>query len=142
MGFKKKRLSSELRTHGFKLTPQRLAILNIIDSSHDHLTPAAIYDRVHKENPHIGVVTIYRTLSLLNEIGLICEVHTDGSCRSYLLKRNREHHHHLICSMCGEVVDFTECDLNRLEKRLSRTTGFEINSHLLEFSGSCRNCRK
>jgi len=136
------RIASLLRKRGYKITPQRRAVLNTIALSHDHLTPAAIYEKVHRENPGVGLVTVYRTLDLLTELGLICEVHAGGSCRSYLMRRPSEHHHHLICSECGTVADFAECDLNKLEQKLCRKTGFEINGHLLEFSGLCQNCRR
>jgi Fur family ferric uptake transcriptional regulator len=136
------KITSLLRQHGYKITPQRRAVLNAIALSHDHLTPAAIYEKVHQQNPGVGLVTVYRTLDLLTELGLICAVRTEGNCRSYLMRRSSEHHHHLICSDCGTVADFAECDLNKLEQKLSRKTGFEINSHLLEFSGLCQNCRK
>ena len=132
---------TSLRRHSYKLTPQRRAVIRAITSSHDHLTPAAICDKVRQEHPGIGLVTIYRTLDLLADLGLICEVHSGGNCRSYLMRRPQEHHHHLICSECGTVADFTDCDLSELAHRLSRETGFEIEEHLLEFSGRCQNCQ-
>jgi Fur family ferric uptake transcriptional regulator len=58
------------------------------------------------------------------------------------MRRPSEHHHHLICSDCGAVEDFTDCDLSKLEQRLSRETSFDIEGHLLEFTGRCRDCRK
>ncbi|HEY49505.1 MAG TPA: transcriptional repressor [Dehalococcoidia bacterium] len=142
MQFTEKKIESTLRREGYKLTPQRRAVLNAIADSHDHLTPADIYDKVRQEHPGIGLVTVYRTLDILDKLGLICEVHSGGNCRSYLMRRPQEHHHHLICSECGAVADFTECDFSELEHRLSRDTGFEIEGHLLEFSGRCHNCRK
>ncbi len=85
---------------------------------------------------------MYRTLDLLQDNGLLCEVHIGDSCRSYL-KRHRpgEHHHHVICRQCGRVADFTDCELDRLKQRLERDTGFSINRHLLEFMGLCPQCR-
>ena len=136
------RIAAILREHSYKITPQRRAVLNVISLSHDHLTPAAIYKKVHRENPRIGLVTIYRTLDILAELGLICEVHSGGNCRSYLMRRPSGHHHHLICSDCGAVVDFTDCDLTELEHKISRETSFEIAGHLLEFTGRCRDCLK
>ena len=135
------KITGILRQHGYKLTPQRRAVLNVIARSPDHLTPAAIHDRVCQERPGIGRVTIYRTLEVLTELGLICEVHVEGNCRSYLMRRPLEHHHHLICSDCGRVIDFTECNLSKLEERLSLETGFEVESHLLEFHGRCPSCQ-
>jgi Fur family ferric uptake transcriptional regulator len=142
MRLTEKRLNSRLRQQGYRLTPQRRAVLKVIAESPDHLTPAAIYDRVRREYPAIGLVTVYRTLAVLADLGLICEVHAGGSCRSYLMRKPVGHHHHLICSECGVVVDFADCDLKRLEERLSRTTGFKVGGHLLEFLGLCPVCQK
>ena len=140
MRLTEKRIVAILKQEGYKLTPQRRAVLNVIACSEDHLTPAAIFDKVRQERHDIGLVTIYRTLDILNELGLICEVHSGGNGRSYLIRRPLGHHHHLICSDCGKVVDFTGCDLSKLEQRLSDETGFEIESHILEFAGRCQNC--
>jgi len=131
-----------LRQRGYKLTSQRKAVLSVITHSHDHLTPADIYERVHQQHPGIGLVTVYRTLELLDQLGLICEVHVGDNGRSYLLRRPAGHHHHLICSGCNKVVDFTDCDLTQMMERVSRKTGFEIDSHLVEFVGRCQDCLK
>lgn len=137
-----KTLATKLKQHGYKLTPQRRAVLSAIALSHEHLTPAAIYERVNQEHPNIGLVTIYRTLDILTRLSLICEVHAGDSCRSYLMRRPSEHHHHLICADCGTVIDFTNCDLSKVEQNLSQATGFEIKGHLLEFLGQCQNCQR
>jgi Fur family ferric uptake transcriptional regulator len=142
MRLTERKIIATLRKQGYKLTPQRRAVVRTIASTHDHLTPTAIYGKVRQEYPKIGFVTIYRTLEILNKLGFICEVHAGGNYRSYLMRRPLEHHHHMICSDCGTVIDFTGCDLSELEQRLSRETGFEIESHLLEFLGRCRACRK
>ena len=141
MGSVEKKIATIMRERGYKLTPQRLAVLNVVVDSEDHLTPAAIYDKVRHKHGAVGLVTIYRTLNMLDDLGLICRVHGHGDNRSYLIRRPLEHHHHLVCSECGKVVDFTGCNLCELERRLSEETGFEIDSHILEFAGHCRNCR-
>jgi Fur family transcriptional regulator, ferric uptake regulator len=135
------RIAGIIREHGHKLTPQRHAVLKVIAASHDHLTPEAIFEKVHLENPGVGLVTVYRTLDLLSELNLVCRFHTADGCRSYMMRRPTEHHHHLVCSRCGRVVDFTACDLIDLEKTLSEQTGFIIDGHLLELSGLCPDCR-
>jgi Fur family ferric uptake transcriptional regulator len=141
MRLTERRVVSTLRRQGYKLTSQRKAVIRAIASTRDHLTPAAIYEKVHQDYPTIGLVTIYRTLEILARLELICELHAGGSCHSYTISA-RGQHHHLICSNCGEVVDFTGYDLTPLEQRLSRETGFEIEDHLLEFTGRCQNCQK
>lgn len=128
-----------LKRQGYKLTPQRRAIIKVVSLSDDRLTPAALYQKLRKDYPAIGLVTIYRTLEILARLGLICEVHAGGSCRSYTISA-QERHHHLICSGCGRVVDFSGHNLTRLEQQLSRETGFEIRGRLLEFVGLCGIC--
>ena len=142
MEFTEKKIVALLRQQGYKLTPQRRAVLDVIARSQGHLTPAALYERVHQRYAGIGLVTVYRTLSLLDQLGLICQVHAGDNCRSYLLRRPSEHHHHLICSSCGMVVDFADCDLAPMTERISRKTGFEIDSHLVELVGRCQECQK
>lgn len=136
-----RRITTILKQHGCKLTPQRRAVIQAIASGHEHLTPTTIYEKVHQGYPNIGLVTIYRTIEILAKLKLICEVHAGGSCRSYTVSASGQHHH-LICSNCGTVVDFTSYDLSELEQRLSMETGFEIEDRLLEFTGLCQACRK
>jgi Fur family ferric uptake transcriptional regulator len=115
-------------------------VLKVIAGSHEHLTPASVYEKVQQEHQSIGQVTVYRTLEILAALGLICRVPVGGRSCSYKVAPS-EHHHHLICSNCGTVVDFAGCDLDDLEKKLSQRTGFNIESHLLEFLGCCQSCQ-
>ncbi len=141
MRLTERKVAATLRRYGYKLTPQRRAVIQVIASSQDHLTPATIYKKVHQDHPNIGFVTIYRTLNILAELKLICELHAGGSCHSYTVSAPGEHHH-LICSNCGKVVDFTGYDLGKLEQKLSLETGFHIQDRLLEFTGLCQACQK
>jgi Fur family ferric uptake transcriptional regulator len=134
------KIAGILREHGNKLTPQRHLVLRVIASSQDHLTPESIYEKARLVDSNIGRVTVYRTLDLLDNLGLVCKIHSKDGCRSYMMRRPSEHHHHLVCSGCGKVVDFTNCNLAETEKRLAQESGFNINSHLLEFYGLCREC--
>ena len=140
MKLTEKKIYSVMKQYGYKLTPQRRAIVQVVTSSNDHLTPNDIYEKIHGIHPAAGLVTIYRTLEILVELGLICEVHSGGSCRSYTMG-SQQHHHHLICSSCGTVFDFSGHYLDGLEKDLSKESGFRIDGHLLEFIGLCRNCQ-
>ena len=142
MKLTEKRALATIREHGYKVTPQRRAVLKVIARSRNHLTPAAIYQKVHQEHPGTGLVTVYRTLEILAHLGLICKLHAEDNCRSYSMRRPAEHHHHLLCSDCGRVVDFSGCYLGELEQKLAQETGFEIETHLLEFLGRCQDCQK
>lgn len=135
-------IKAALKEHGYKITPQRSAVIRAIAETHAHLTPSELHAKVRLDNPRIGLVTVYRTLEALASAGLICELHAGESCRSYLLRRPEGHHHHLVCSDCGQVVDFSNCDLSQLEQQLCDDTGYELESHLLEFLGRCPACQK
>lgn len=137
-----KKILSLLREKGYKLTPQRKAIMKTIFLSPHHLSPADIYRKVSKIYRGIGLVTVYRTLEILIKLGLVCEVHTEKGTRRYILRESKKHHHHLICTECGRVVYFLNCNLENLASRLSRETKFEIKSHSLEFFGRCSECQK
>ena len=136
-----RKVAAILRQHGYKLTPQRWVVIQAIASGQEHLTPTAIYEKLHQDHPSIGVVTIYRTLGILAKLRLICELHAGDTCRSYTISAPG-HHHHLLCSKCGTVVDFIGYDLSELEQRLSLETGFKVEDHLLEFVGLCQTCQK
>jgi len=137
-----KTIVTALRRRGYKATPQRRAVISAIVGSDDHhLTPAEIFDRANRDHPGIGLVTVYRTLEVLAALGLVCELHTGANCPSYTI-RSPQHHHHLTCSGCGRVVDFTGHDLRGLEERLTRESGFRIEGHMLEFIGRCRACQR
>ncbi len=141
MRLTERKVAASLRQHGYKLTPQRRAVIQVIASSQDHLTPATIYEKARHDCPSIGLVTVYRTLEILAKLELICELPASGICRSYTIS-TPQHHHHLICSNCGTVIDFTGHALSELEQSLSKKSGFRIDSHLLEFFGLCRACQK
>ena len=134
------KIAGILRKNGYRLTPQRHAVLKTIAGSHDHQTPAEIFERVRQDYPAIGLATVYRIINLLVDLKLICRMNTGGDSQSYLMRRPMEHHHHLVCSQCGRVVDFTNCDLSSLERQLSLNTGFNIEGHLLEVYGRCPDC--
>jgi Fur family ferric uptake transcriptional regulator len=128
-----------LRSSGHKVTTQRVAIIKTVLESSEHLTPSELYEKVHLVDPEVGEVTVYRTLNILSELGLLCMVHTGDNTHSYI-SRPPGHHGHLICSQCGKVINFTDCNLSGLEERLTAETGFAIREHRLDFYGNCREC--
>ncbi len=132
---------AQLRDNGHKVTPQRIAIIKTVLESPELLTPSALYEKVKKADPGVGAVTVYRTLNILEELGLVCVVHTGDNTHSYI-GCPAEHHDHLICADCGKVINFTQCNLGLLEKRLIAETGFAISEHRLDFYGRCEKCGK
>jgi Fur family ferric uptake transcriptional regulator len=130
-----------LRRAGHKITPQRVAIIRIILESKELLTPSALHKKVRQVDPAVGEVTVYRTLDILSDLGLVCMVHTGENTHSYI-GRPPEHHDHLICANCGKVVNFTDCNLSELENRLCSENDFTILNHRLDFYGKCLQCRE
>jgi Fur family ferric uptake transcriptional regulator len=120
----------KIRGRGYKATPQRLAVLRAL-AAERHQSLGEIRARC----PEVGLVTIYRTLDLLSEIGVVRRLDLGDGPRYELAE---DHHHHLICESCGEVSEFEECplDLRRLED-----IAFEVSSHSLEIYGRCAACR-
>ncbi len=141
MRLTERKIVATLRQHGYKLTPQRRVVIRAIAANQEHLTPGAIYERVHRGRLNVGLVTVYRTLQILARLKLICQLHAADSCHSYTISAPG-HHHHLICSDCGQVVDFPGCQLEEAQQNLSRQTGFRIDGHLLEFVGLCQACQQ
>ena len=135
------KITAILRQQGYKITPQRKAVIEVISRLQVHLAPVDIFTRVHRDYPEVGRVTVYRTLNILDSLGLLCHLHTQDRSQQLLLRRPAGHHHHLVCSGCGKVVDFDNCSLDKLVAQLEGDSGFKIEGHILELYGLCRQCR-
>ena len=135
-----------LRESGLKVTSQRLMVMNILASYPDsHLTAEEIYDRVKTDYPEIGLATVYRTIQLLLELHLIDRINLDDGFVRYEIGNlgtgmSRHHHHHLICLKCGKVESFQDDLLEKLEQRITVTTGFKVADHEVKFYGYCKEC--
>jgi Fur family peroxide stress response transcriptional regulator len=132
---------SKLKEHDFRLTPQRLAVLRVLAVSEGHPTVEMIYERVRKDFPTTSLATIYKTVSLLRELGEVLELgFADGSNR-YDGSRPFPHPH-VICMKCKTVIDPDLSSLDDLTREVIEETGFEIVTHRLDFFGVCRECRR
>lgn len=137
-------LKEELKQKGYKLTPQRRAIVDtIIEKEGEHLTTEEIYDEVKKNCPEIGLATVYRTIILLEELGVICKLDLNDGCSRYELVRKDEghRHHHLVCNECKDVIEVQDDLLDELEEEVDRSYGFHILDHSVKFFGICRKCQ-
>lgn len=141
-------LKQILKDHGLKVTNQRIAVLNVfLEHEGAHLSVEEIYDFVKRENPEIGLATVYRTVQLLSELELIDKVNLDDGYVRYEIgamdgEKTHHHHHHLICLSCGNVFAFGEDMLDSLEEHISRTQGFKVVNHEVKLFGYCANCRE
>ena len=104
------------------------------------LGPIDVYDLGRKEYPGLGLVTVYRTLEKLAELGVIQRVHQPIGCNMYLLAGDG-HQHILLCSACGAAEYFSGDDLTELIQTIAAHSGFEIKEHWLQFYGLCSSCK-
>ena len=129
---------ASLREQGFRLTPQRLVILEVLKNAQDHLTPAEIFQQVSPTMPGMTEATVYRTLDFLAKQNLVLVAHMGKGQLVYEYAEND--HHHLICSQCGYMVEIEHEQLKNLYEQLSRKTGFQVDSIHTTFFGLCPVC--
>jgi len=136
-------ICGKLKDKEYKLTPQRRIILKVImEKDKRHLSAEEIYSIVKESFPDIGLATVYRTLDLLAELGILQKMDFgDGKARFELNDEDVHHHHHLICLSCGKVEEFDLDLLESLEESISKKTNFDIINHRLKFYGYCSECK-
>lgn len=132
-------LAHHLRERGFRLTPQRYAILNVLREAEGHLFPAEVFQRASEQLPGLTEPTVYRTLSFLAEEGLVLAAHVGSG---QIVYEASEHlHHHLICRACGSSVELAHDALQTLYDELSAKTGFQLDSSHVTLFGLCPECQ-
>lgn len=135
-----------LREKGVKVTSQRIEILSALTAFPDrHLSAEEIYEIVKTDCPEIGLATVYRTIQLLLELGLIERVNLDDGYVRYEIGNpaaatSKHRHHHLICINCGKIISFEDDLLEELEKKIADTTGFFVVNHEVKLYGYCKEC--
>lgn len=129
----------KIKAAGYKLTPQRRAVIEAMVNRNTAATPRSLHAALLPNHPEIGLVTVYRTMELLDKLGLLCRF--SGNNPGFKTGPP-EHHHHLVCHGCGDVLDFTGCCPPELQTALEKDTGFRITEHKLEFAGYCPNCQE
>lgn len=129
-----------LRSQGKRLTAQRVLVLKVLESSLEHLDADEIYRLAREEDPRISLSTVYRTLNTLKELGFIIELHFDEGHHHYEIKDKNEHHH-LICSSCGRIVEFESFLVEELKREIALENDFEIHHVHVDLYGLCPDCR-
>ncbi len=134
-------LTDRLREHACKITGPRQAILEVMRRHPHPLTNKDIFTALPKGD--CDLATIYRSMHLLEGMGMVKRFDFgDGVARFELVGRGEDgHHHHLICTRCGEVVEIEECFPHTLEEAIAVRNGFKSVSHKLEFFGICPQCQ-
>jgi Fur family ferric uptake transcriptional regulator len=129
-----------IKTRGLKSTRQRDDIASWFFGVKGHLSADQIYREIQRSSPGIGFSTVYRTMKLLCESGLVNERHfSDGEA---LYENMSSHHDHCICTSCGKIIEFENERIEELQEAVARRFGFMLKSHKMELYGLCADCRK
>lgn len=128
-----------LQGSGCRVTAPRRAIVELFTAAPRMLGPIEVYDRARRAYPGLGLVTVYRTLEKLEDLGLLQRVHLPDGCHRYM-PAAEGHQHLLLCTECGQVRYFSGDDFNQLAGSISHETGFEITDHWLQLFGLCPEC--
>lgn len=129
------RVIDRLEEAGHRATPPRLAVLAATAGEGDQFTA----EEIARALPRVGRATVFRTLKLLVEVGVLCRVLLDDGTLRYRWSPSG-HHHHLVCTTCGSVQDFTACDVPELVRGLATRAGFAVEGHWLDVYGRCSAC--
>lgn len=143
--------TGKMRGCGFRITEGRETILNVLINTPDkHLSAEDIYGLIREKNPTIGLTTVYRTLEILVDMGMVFKFDFgDKRARYELIQGSAEdhHHHHLVCTACHRIIDYTDFIdeevelLKKTEKGLSEKYQFDIKNHVIQFFGICNTCK-
>jgi Fur family ferric uptake transcriptional regulator len=129
-----------LERHGLRPTAQRVAVVAELAKERDDVTAQRLHARMRADGARIGLATVYRTLALLHEKGVVDTIphHPGELCYRVC---GEDHHHHLVCSGCHRVVELAGCELDAWLARAAEEHGFVTTSHHLEATGLCAGCR-
>lgn len=119
---------------GLRMTEQRRIIARVLSESQDHPDVEDVYQRANKIDPKISLATVYRTLRLFEEAHILNR-HDFGDGRSRYEKASREHHHHLIDTHTGQIIEFHDEQIEALQKEIAEKLGYRLAGHRLELYG-------
>jgi Fur family transcriptional regulator, ferric uptake regulator len=131
-----------LKRLNLKITPKRVAILEILMKEPFYLSPEQIWKKMKKRFIKIGLPTVYRNLEELSERKVISKVTHPDRQLYYYLCQNQSHHHHFICLSCRRVEDINLCGARDAEREVERKIGGKVLSHIMQVNGLCKKCLK
>lgn len=141
-------LKQKLQNSPYKLTSQRKVVLEVfVDNPGKHLSAEEVHAMLKSKSADIGLATVYRALELLctDDIGILQKIEFGDGCSRYelnLTQPNTHQHHHMICTRCRKVIEFSGDMLEDLEADIMKKCGFKVTDHQVKFFGLCEECRK
>ncbi len=133
-------MAQSLEALGHRLTEPRRLLLDLLAGRRSHFTADEIWQEGRRQGLFTGRATVFRTLELLAQVGLLDRIHGEDGSRRYAVCE-AGHHHHLVCKACGAVVPLGKCVVAPHLQALAREFNFQIEGHHLEFYGRCEQCR-
>lgn len=137
-------LKQRFNNNGYKLTDQRLAVLEtILNNKGRHLSSEEIYELVRQSHPNIGLATVYRTLPILERMRLLNKIYLDDGCIRYeSMNPGEQTHHHFLCMGCGAVHEVEEELLGLPVKGILKENKFSVENYIIKLYGYCNKCRE
>lgn len=132
-----------VKQKGLKYTEQREIVLSILLHAKEHLSAEEIYNQIKKDYPtsNVGIATVYRALSFLEEVDLITSI-TFGTEGKKYESNSKSHHDHLICTQCARIIEFIDEEIEKRQEKIAKNNKFKITSHTMQLYGVCENCQK
>lgn len=128
------RIIDRCEAKGLRMTEQRRVIAHVLESAHDHPDVEELYARAQNVDPNISIATVYRTVKLFEEAGIL-EKHEFKDGRARYEPADRDHHDHLIDLATGEVIEFVDPEIEALQEKIARKLGYTLKGHRLELYG-------
>ena len=131
-----------LKSNGLKYTKQRELILEIIYNNKGHFTPEDIYNLIKKNYPSVtlGIATVYRTLTLLENSGIVSSISFGVQGKKYEFGLT-DHHDHLVCMECGGIEEFFDETIEKQQEEIAKKFGFQMRDHIMKIIGICKSCQ-
>ena len=132
-----------LKKNALKFTIQREVILKTLYDSDEHLSPEALHRLIQENYPElkIGIATVYRTLSLLEDSDIVTSLSFGTQGKKYELGA-KEHHDHMICTECGDITEFVDEEIEKRQEKIAKEFGFVMKDHSMQIYGICKKCQE
>lgn len=130
-----------LKKEGLKVTPQRIAVLEEVINSDQHRISEDIYSAIKQNKINISRATVYRTLDILVQSGFARKMNLGDGGALYETKVNHPRHDHLICNECGDIYEFVNDEIGKIQNQIAEEFGFVLQKHIHQLLGVCKKCQ-